>query len=102
MKSYDGMLEVTVKDQWLRLKDARGKQIGCRSLQKGDCFSIGTKLFFPIHIVRVGIPMATTSGRTCMDHAVLAPVVIANKDKAPEEVLDTVLRHQSICLLNRI
>jgi hypothetical protein len=36
MKAYDGTLELDEIDQWLRLRCARGIQIGCRSLQKGD------------------------------------------------------------------
>jgi hypothetical protein len=81
MKAYDGMLEVTEKDQWLRLKNARGIQIGCRSLQKGDHFSIGAKLIFPIHVVRIGISTTSglPSGRTCMDHAVSTSVLMADK-----------------------
>jgi hypothetical protein len=75
------MLEVTEKDQWLRLKNARGIQIGCRSLQKGDHFSIGAKLIFPIHVVRIGISTTSglPSGRTCMDHAVSTSVLMADK-----------------------
>ncbi|KAM0902673.1 hypothetical protein ACQ4PT_019159 [Festuca glaucescens] len=71
MKSYDGILELDDKDQWLRLPCARGLQIGCRFLQKGDQFSIGAKLYFPIHIVRIGVPIQnyTSSGCDCMDHA---------------------------------
>jgi hypothetical protein len=84
MKSYDGMLEVTEKDQWLRLKDARGVQIGCRSLQKGDHFSIGAKLLFPIHVVRVGLPaVSVPSRRVCMDHAVLPPVLMRDNASTP-------------------
>jgi hypothetical protein len=84
MKSYDGMLEVSEKDQWLRLMDARGVQIGCRSLQKGDHFSIGAKLFFPIHVVRIGMPAAPVpSRRVCMDHAVLPAVLMRDNASTP-------------------
>ncbi|KAM0886010.1 hypothetical protein ACQ4PT_029953 [Festuca glaucescens] len=78
MKSYDGILELDEKDQWLRLRCARGLQIGCRFLQKGDQFSIGAKLYFPIHFVRVGVPIqnCTSSRRDCMDHAASASALM--------------------------
>jgi hypothetical protein len=93
MKAYDGTLELDEIDQWLHLRCARGIQIGCRSLQKGDQFSIGAKLFFPIHIVRIGIAISagtSSSTRDCMVHAGSTVVLMTNKEgtstatKAPE------------------
>jgi hypothetical protein len=71
MKAYDGTLELDEINQWLRLRCARGIQIGCRSLQKGDQFSVGAKLIFPVHIVRLGMLLSTgpSSTRDCMVHA---------------------------------
>jgi hypothetical protein len=85
MKSYDGMLEVTEKDQWLRLKNARGVQISCRSLQKSDHFSIGAKLIFPLQVVRIGTPIIVglPSTRVCMDHAASQPVLMTDNVPTP-------------------
>jgi hypothetical protein len=54
MKSYDGSLQLSVKDNWLLLRDARGAMVGRRGLKTTDSFSIGAKLSFPNHVVRLG------------------------------------------------
>jgi hypothetical protein len=54
MKSYDGSLQLSVKDNWLLLKDARGAMAGRRGVKPTDSFSVGAKLYFPNHVVRLG------------------------------------------------
>jgi hypothetical protein len=54
MKAYDGSLQLSVKDNWLLLKDARGAMVGRRGLKTTDSFSIGAKLSFPNNVVRLG------------------------------------------------
>jgi hypothetical protein len=39
MKAYDGSLELSEKDSWLVLKNAKSQQIGCRYLNKGENWS---------------------------------------------------------------
>jgi hypothetical protein len=57
MKSYDGYMELRKADKFLILNNAKGKQIGCRFLKSSDCLSVGSKLFFPLHVVRMGIEL---------------------------------------------
>jgi hypothetical protein len=57
MKSYDGYLELRKVDKFLILNNAKGKQIGCRFLKSSDHLSVGSKLFFPLHVVRMGIEL---------------------------------------------
>jgi hypothetical protein len=60
MKSYDGTLEMRKADNFLILNNAKGKQIGCRFLKSSDRLSVGAKLFFPLHVVRMGIELQST------------------------------------------
>jgi hypothetical protein len=50
MKAYDGSLELSDRDFWLVLKNAKGHQIGCRYLQKSENISLGAKFKFPLHV----------------------------------------------------
>jgi hypothetical protein len=54
IKAYDGSLTLWLKSKRLVLSNAKGAQIGCRSLLMGDNFCLGAKLKFPAHIVRMG------------------------------------------------
>jgi hypothetical protein len=54
MKSYDGSLLLSVKDNWLLLKDGKGAMVGRRGVKTTDSFSIGAKISFPNHVVRAG------------------------------------------------
>jgi hypothetical protein len=71
MKAYDGSLSRSVKDDWITLLDAKGKIIGCRYKEPQDNFSVGAKLSFPMHVVRMGQSLnKTTNGmHECMAHA---------------------------------
>jgi hypothetical protein len=53
-KSYDGTLEVRKKDYFMILNNAKGKQIGYRFLKSNENLSLGTKIYFSFHIVRIG------------------------------------------------
>ena len=66
MKSYDGSLVLSIKDNWLVLKNAKGAQIGCKYKETNDSFSIGAKLCFPIHVVRMGAPLRLASSSLAM------------------------------------
>jgi hypothetical protein len=54
MKSYDGTLEFHKRDNFMILNNAKGKQIGYRFLKSHETLCLGSKLSFPMHIVRVG------------------------------------------------
>jgi hypothetical protein len=54
MKSYDGFLEICKRDNFMILNNTKGRQIGYRFLSQRDDLSLGSKLIFPMHIVRVG------------------------------------------------
>jgi hypothetical protein len=54
MKSYDGFLEIHKWDNFMILNNAKGRQIGYRFLSHHDDLSLGSKLIFPMHIVKVG------------------------------------------------
>ncbi|KAM0910334.1 hypothetical protein ACQ4PT_014228 [Festuca glaucescens] len=72
MKAYDGSLSLAAQDGWLSLKNAKGKIVGCRYVESKDKFSVGAKLIFPIHVVRLGplIPVPKTKYTApCMAHA---------------------------------
>jgi hypothetical protein len=71
MKAYDGSLSLSVKDDWISLLDAKGKIVGCRYKESKDKFSIGAKLSFPMHVVRMGQLLNSTgfNTRSCMAHA---------------------------------
>jgi hypothetical protein len=71
MKAYDRSLSLSVKDGWISLFDAKGKIVGCRYKETKDNFSVGAKLYFPIHVVRMG-QLISSTGNTmdkCMAHA---------------------------------
>ncbi|KAM0832307.1 hypothetical protein ACQ4PT_064990 [Festuca glaucescens] len=78
MKAYDGTLSLSVKDGWISLLDAKGKLVGCRYKKSNDNFSVGAKLSFPIHVVRMGQLLSNTGNITdqCMAHA--APATVPN------------------------
>jgi hypothetical protein len=54
MKAYDGTLFYFPMDHWLVLRNAKGSRIGCRFLLKGESLSLGAKLSFKQHVVRIG------------------------------------------------
>jgi hypothetical protein len=59
MKSYDGSL--CLYEGLLMLKNAKGDRVGFRPKEKNDIFSLGAKLLFPKHVVRMGLPTFTPS-----------------------------------------
>jgi hypothetical protein len=58
MKAYDGTLELLLNSRRLILKNAKGNQIGTKFCDKRDSFSIGAKINFEMHRVRVGTLVA--------------------------------------------
>jgi hypothetical protein len=54
MKSYDGSLFFSAKHNWMLLKDARGAIVGRRGIKSTDNFSLGSKISFPNHVIRLG------------------------------------------------
>jgi hypothetical protein len=58
MKSYDGFLELRKKDNFLILSNAKGNQIACWFRKPKESFHVGAKLFFPLHVVRMGASIA--------------------------------------------
>jgi hypothetical protein len=54
MKAYDGSLELSEKDSWLVLKNAKYQQIGYRYLNEGENISLGAKFRFSLHVIRIG------------------------------------------------
>jgi hypothetical protein len=88
MKAYDGTLSLSVKDGWITLLDAKGKIVGCRYKEIKDNFSVGAKLCFPIHVVRMGQILSSTNGTDeCMAHA--------DPDTAPNTITDVNAHHDS-------
>ncbi|KAM0827957.1 hypothetical protein ACQ4PT_067858 [Festuca glaucescens] len=88
MKAYDGSLSLSVKDGWISLFDAKGKIVGCRYKEPKDNFSVGAKLYFPIHVIRMG-QLIRSIGNTmdkCMAHADLgtAPNTPTGKNERQE------------------
>ncbi|KAK1611422.1 hypothetical protein QYE76_035095 [Lolium multiflorum] len=57
MKAYDGSLMLSVKDNWMLLKNAKGAMIGRGGLKSSDALSIGAKICFPNHVIRLGRPL---------------------------------------------
>jgi hypothetical protein len=55
MKAYDGSL--SLYEDILLLKNAKGERIGFRSKEKNEIFSLGAKLKFPRHVIRMGLPL---------------------------------------------
>jgi hypothetical protein len=81
MKAYDGTLSLSVKDGWISLLDAKGKIVGCRYKETRDNFSVGAKLHFPMHVVRMGQLISSTSTTDkCMAHADLGTASNATTD----------------------
>jgi hypothetical protein len=83
MKAYDGSLMLSVKDNWLLLKNAKGAMIGRRGLKTTDSLSIGAKLYFPNHVIRLGIgliPLKSASSATS------APLVVHASPNHPHPV----------------
>jgi hypothetical protein len=58
MKSYDGTLQHSSSENWLILKNAKGDPIAIKSSKK-PCFQKGDKVQFPLHVVRIGVCLAT-------------------------------------------
>jgi hypothetical protein len=72
MKSYDGSLFLDAKHHWLLLKDAKGAMVGRRSPRSVDSFSLGSKLSFPNHEIRMGKPwtfLRERSAEVPLDHS---------------------------------
>jgi hypothetical protein len=61
MKAYDGTLEIHTSDNFMILNNAKGKQIGYHFCHKKDCFSVGSKITFPLYVVRMGVQMQATN-----------------------------------------
>jgi hypothetical protein len=57
MKAYDRSLIFSIKDKWLLLKNAKGCMIGRRGLKTTDALSLGAKISFPNHVIRIGLPL---------------------------------------------
>jgi hypothetical protein len=57
MKAYDGSLVLSVKDNLLRLKNAKAAMIGRRGLKTSDALSLGAKISFANHVIRLGSPL---------------------------------------------
>ncbi|KAM0904181.1 hypothetical protein ACQ4PT_018191 [Festuca glaucescens] len=60
LKAYDGTLVLVVKDNWLSLRNAKGDVIGKRGTKSKDSFSVGAKVLFPKHVVRMGVPLVVS------------------------------------------
>jgi hypothetical protein len=54
MKAYDGTL--CLYEDILMLQNAKGSKIGVRPREKQDAFSVGAKIYFSQHVVRLGLP----------------------------------------------
>jgi hypothetical protein len=52
-------LELRKKDNFLILSNAKGNQIACRFQKPKESFHMGAKLFFPLHVVRMGASIAS-------------------------------------------
>jgi hypothetical protein len=83
MKAYDGSLELSERDFWLVLKNAKGHQIGCRYLQKSENISLGAKFRFPLHVVRIGLPIQYV--------AKPVPPRLLSVDVIPDKVVSTTM-----------
>jgi hypothetical protein len=66
MKAYDGSL--CLYEDILLLKNVKGERIGYRSKEKHDIFSVGAKLKFPSHVVRMGLLFGSPL-QPCVVHA---------------------------------
>jgi hypothetical protein len=67
MKAYDGLLELAQKEDFLILRNAKGFRIGCRDLHRRDSLSLGAKLTFPWHVVRIGHQIQSADVARCME-----------------------------------
>jgi hypothetical protein len=108
MKAYDGTLFYFPMDHWLVLRNAKGSRIGCRFLQKGESLSLGAKLSFKQHVVRIGsrirsdIPMHVeksneivcmpSSGHVSTSKSVPPPVLsdMQSENDVTSSVLDSI------------
>jgi hypothetical protein len=61
MKAYDGMLELVTKSNRLILYNAKGVQIGFKFADREDNFSLGSKINFHLHRVRMGAKLLNVS-----------------------------------------
>jgi hypothetical protein len=83
MKAYDGSLMLSVKDNWLLLKNTKGAMTGRRGLKTSGSLSLGAKLSFPNHVIRLGLsllPRVTISG------TVLESMVVDASSSLPPHV----------------
>jgi hypothetical protein len=94
MKSYDGFLELRKKDNFLILNNAKGKQIGCRFKKSKDSFHLGAKLFFPLHSVRMGVPIYTVRFPRCSDQVLPAAGQVISADQSTTTIIDPVVTSQ--------
>jgi hypothetical protein len=67
IKAYDGSLELAQKEDFLILRNAKGFRIGCRDLHRRDSLSLGAKLTFPWHVVRIGDQIQSADVARCME-----------------------------------
>jgi hypothetical protein len=70
MKSFDGILEVRKKDNFMILNNSKGRQIGCRFKRSKDSFHIGAKIYFSSHVVRMGVPISVQTLASKLDHEI--------------------------------
>jgi hypothetical protein len=77
MKAYDGT--VCLYEDILMLQNAKGSKIGARPRDKHDSFSVGAKIYFSQHVVRMGLPKVSfnksTRGFEPTSSADIVPVV---------------------------
>jgi hypothetical protein len=75
MKAYDGSLMLSVKENWLLLKNAKGAIIGRRGFKTSDALSLGAKISFPNHVIRLGRPLLpqVTPVNSQDEHSQVAP-----------------------------
>jgi hypothetical protein len=97
MKSYDGSLFFSAKHNWLLLKDARGAMVGRRGIKPTDSFSLGSKISFPNHVIRMGsawpvilknsgLKNADSVSSSNLDHSLSADNSGVSSDEGGEEV----------------
>ncbi|KAM0868195.1 hypothetical protein ACQ4PT_041499 [Festuca glaucescens] len=99
MKSYDGSLLLSVKDNWLLLKDAKGAMVGRHGVKSTDSFSIGAKLSFPNHAVRLGsqwkFAKPVISPSVNMVKVVLPDTTVVNPTPAVTEIVQEPMMNSS-------
>jgi hypothetical protein len=71
LKAYDGSLEFFQLERSLVLKNAKGFRIGRLNLHPKISFSLGAKIYFPWHIVRMGKPVIMSAGEPVLSKDIL-------------------------------